>query len=1002
MTQNIEQRTEVAVTKYEKASDILDHLASTDSVVETPVGKRDSFPKLSREISEAAALQHNDIQSRADSQHNDIQSRADLQHTANQNAHDNQMSEMETDFQNRFHGDNQFLEWQAGIEINDQLQVYTIGTIGQPGYKEYLANPELLPFTTSATIADDLVLNRWSNVSNADKKYATDEDRKTTEKTLNRKVIDYIDGGTFGPYAQDGQIMQPRLEYGGAQYVTDDLNETITFTGIPVNNGDGTITIDTAAHGNHVFSSVGARALTKKDLSLHINNTLDLNSYCNPKVGGVISEAVNSFEINGITYPLTKFVSGNITDLDLSTKSAIVGGVHVRLLKVKYYDDDEKTDIRLFFVKKNNVLSSDLYSDIIEYVSSTTENLYSPISYQVSGGPVQDIPSNFTFSGSGAVTFDNFAFGTPMMKGEVTTISTIVGSYSGGYWIDVVNGAIFSDGDYILFENNKLKWNLNPQPTVTVDYKSLTLPEALESYLTEVRQIDRVDGNRVYFKQAFTERYDPATSTLTKVDVREDITFDGVDFKFINLKYPNMHFTGAQRSQFLNRPKFNAGMMFENCNDGYYENINIDSEDSSLSFHGSRRNSIITPKLSHKMGDAAILFYQGSMDNEVIGGSASLKSDSFASGVLIYDISNRCTVDGFNAKGFHRCVDIRGYSRGAVVNNNTLTINYLRKDSRNFSICINAEFTAELTAKNNKCISAVIPNAAYNMIGLYCVGVSDSEISNNDFTNCSIFCGPPFKFYGYENFVTHGNENSIVGFNTLRSRMTIPSSFQQNIIDYGAVIAPATRTDINVAPAFITRYGIINNSPLSGWRMPGNNVDGFPAAKVDINANTDFFNAILRGGEIKNCGCGILVLGMGEPKDVTVPVYILGHDFEKTFNAIVNLYYPGMVVDYNNFSNCHNIINYASGTADNAAWRGHAFSGTAMGMNNTYKKYYNIYHNQGTFNIENENVAKLPDGVTIRDGNKVNEAVSKEYIRAGNNESSPATLAKITRTLQES
>ncbi|EJC6874008.1 hypothetical protein MX838_004352 [Vibrio parahaemolyticus] len=49
MTQNIEQRTEVAVKKYEGASDVVDKIAQTDDDVETGAGTRKSFPKISRE-----------------------------------------------------------------------------------------------------------------------------------------------------------------------------------------------------------------------------------------------------------------------------------------------------------------------------------------------------------------------------------------------------------------------------------------------------------------------------------------------------------------------------------------------------------------------------------------------------------------------------------------------------------------------------------------------------------------------------------------------------------------------------------------------------------------------------------------------------------------------------------------------------------------------------------------------------------------------------------------
>ncbi|HHF0512914.1 TPA: tail fiber domain-containing protein [Vibrio alginolyticus] len=58
MAQNIETRTEVAVKKYEGASNTVEQLAHTDETVETPVGPRKSLPKISREWnSESTRLQ---------------------------------------------------------------------------------------------------------------------------------------------------------------------------------------------------------------------------------------------------------------------------------------------------------------------------------------------------------------------------------------------------------------------------------------------------------------------------------------------------------------------------------------------------------------------------------------------------------------------------------------------------------------------------------------------------------------------------------------------------------------------------------------------------------------------------------------------------------------------------------------------------------------------------------------------------------------------------------
>lgn len=135
MTKNIEQRTEIAVSKYEKASDIVDKLSGTDSVINTPAGPRSSFPKLSREFASDNV-------------------RREFEHQTAQSTREQQ-------FQERFSASQQVLSWQSGVDIADQFQRYSIGTEGQSDYKEYLPNPDKLPFTTGSTINDDLVLELW-------------------------------------------------------------------------------------------------------------------------------------------------------------------------------------------------------------------------------------------------------------------------------------------------------------------------------------------------------------------------------------------------------------------------------------------------------------------------------------------------------------------------------------------------------------------------------------------------------------------------------------------------------------------------------------------------------------------------------------------------------------------------------------------------------------------------------------------------------------------------
>ncbi|HGF5004087.1 TPA: SGNH/GDSL hydrolase family protein [Vibrio parahaemolyticus] len=128
MTQNIEQRTEAAVTKYETASDAVQKLVNTDAVVETPVGARDSFPKISRE--------------------------------AKSNFED-QLVKNDDEFQKRFILSESAKAWATQEEVTDKFQRYYTGAVGSTSYAEHLPNPAKLPFTTGASFQDDVNNELW-------------------------------------------------------------------------------------------------------------------------------------------------------------------------------------------------------------------------------------------------------------------------------------------------------------------------------------------------------------------------------------------------------------------------------------------------------------------------------------------------------------------------------------------------------------------------------------------------------------------------------------------------------------------------------------------------------------------------------------------------------------------------------------------------------------------------------------------------------------------------
>ncbi|HHX8641036.1 TPA: hypothetical protein ACVO4S_003182 [Vibrio diabolicus] len=128
MTQNIEQRTLAATATMEGAAKSVDEIANTDKVVETPVGYRDSFPKISRE---------------------------------SKSNFEAQLLKQDDDFQKRFAVSETAIAWQSNLTVSNKLQRYYTGAKGTESYAEHLPEPSKLPFDTGATFEDDVTNGYW-------------------------------------------------------------------------------------------------------------------------------------------------------------------------------------------------------------------------------------------------------------------------------------------------------------------------------------------------------------------------------------------------------------------------------------------------------------------------------------------------------------------------------------------------------------------------------------------------------------------------------------------------------------------------------------------------------------------------------------------------------------------------------------------------------------------------------------------------------------------------
>ncbi|MBO0162617.1 hypothetical protein NDJ06_01295 [Vibrio alginolyticus] len=151
MTQNIEERTESAVKKYEDASGVADKLMNTDDLVETGVGARKSLPKVSREADENFQKQK---------------------------------AEHDKDFQSRWSISQQVINWKPSTLISDRLQRFSIGVLGSESYKELLPNAEKLPFTTKLTIEEDLAAGYWLENGVPSKSWTEEKFVKSLENSL--------------------------------------------------------------------------------------------------------------------------------------------------------------------------------------------------------------------------------------------------------------------------------------------------------------------------------------------------------------------------------------------------------------------------------------------------------------------------------------------------------------------------------------------------------------------------------------------------------------------------------------------------------------------------------------------------------------------------------------------------------------------------------------------------------------------------------------------------
>lgn len=323
MTQNIESRTEVAVKKYEGASNVVDKIAQTDADVETGVGKRKSFPKISREWNDESQRLQTEWKNDSGVIREDWQ---------------NERNELSTKALG-------VKPWEAGqseTNINQQRRWTDNHT--------YL--PKSVPVVMDAAGPND----DWIP-------YTADKS-DTLNDVFGRKPVDLIVGSVLIP---DPKKQYPKLNALGKMWELDDNEQQLTVKSfLESSNGYLVITLDddsqVIAHKMEGSSRVYVKDKAHKSISQSINLNLfpeDIDEVV--KVGDTLPDGTSSVRvsINGKpqVFMLSQSVSGVVTDINEAEKTIEVSLVVVN--EVKSY--------LLFptkFTKRSTVYLGDFIDDI--------------------------------------------------------------------------------------------------------------------------------------------------------------------------------------------------------------------------------------------------------------------------------------------------------------------------------------------------------------------------------------------------------------------------------------------------------------------------------------------------------------------------------------------------------------------------------------------------------------------------------------------------------------
>ncbi len=218
----------------------------------------------------------------------------------------------------------------------------------------------------------------------SDSREAADRSESAANAVWNRRTVYAAVNASFADYQEDGRTLTPRLSFDGSQYLPMfDATDNVIFTGLPVKNGDGTITVATDK-GDRKFSCVDAEAVARVDLEGNLIPIVNKTSFSIP------SDFSNLFALG-------EYLSGFRFGGNVITVTIAAGSINEKTLHPVFGGE--------FGFGRAKIIGSGTTATVLKF--DRQDGIYAPAGscfgkapqYPVAGGDISPIMRNLTLDG---------------------------------------------------------------------------------------------------------------------------------------------------------------------------------------------------------------------------------------------------------------------------------------------------------------------------------------------------------------------------------------------------------------------------------------------------------------------------------------------------------------------------------------------------------------------------------------------------------------------------